>query len=169
MQKSTVTATAGYFAVAAFLLMRSLPLTGLGSSTAPSGFVLGMGLGFLLLVLAVLSWLDGQSLDSLVFFLVALMVLVPASLVSAGAVLWFVLVFLGMWMAARSGGAGMRFLFLLLLDLAFALMFLADVHLPAALARISADVAVLASFAALYYAVGVVVRDGCGKKCLPFV
>jgi hypothetical protein len=167
MQKSTVTATAGYFAVAAFLLLHALPLTGFGSSTAPSGFMLGMGLGFLLLVLAVLSWLDGQWLDSLVFFLVGLMVLVPASFASAGALLWYFVVFLGVWMAARS--TGMRFVFLLLLDLAFVLMFLAAIHLGSVLARISADVAVLASSAALYYAVGVVARDGCGKKCLPFV
>lgn len=168
MHKTTVTAVAGYFTVATFLLMRSLPLTGFAPSTLPGGFMLGMGVGLLLVVLAVLSWFADQGLDSLVFFLVGLMVLAPVTWLALGTVLWFFVIFLGMWMAARSAG-GMRFVFLLLLDLAFLLM-LASAGLSApALDRFGADIGVLASLAALYYAFGVALRDGCGKKCLPCV
>ncbi|MCL5798848.1 MAG: hypothetical protein M1574_01820 [Gammaproteobacteria bacterium] len=166
MNKTTVTAVAGYFTVATFLLMRSLPFTGLTVSSAPGGFMLGMGVGLVLVVLAVLSWLENQGLDGLTFFLVALMVVAPVSLVALGAVLWYFVVFLGLWMAARGAG-GMRFLFLLLLDIALALQFVAGVFGAAALDRIGAWVVVVASIAALYYALAVVLRDGCGKKCLP--
>jgi succinate-acetate transporter protein len=166
MNKTTVTAVAGYFTVATFLLMHSLPFTGLTVASAPGGFMLGMGVGLVLVVLAVLSWLENQGLDGLTFFLLALMVVAPVSLVALGAVLWYFVVFLGLWMAARSAG-GMRFLFLLLLDIALALQFVAGAFGVAVFSRIGAWVAVIASFAALYYATAVVLRDGCGKKCLP--
>lgn len=168
MNKTTVTSVAGYFTVALFLLLHSLPNTGFASITTPSTFVLGMGTGSVLIVLAVLSWLDNQPLDSVVFFLVGLMILTPVSLIAFGSVLWLFVIFLGLWMVARSHGV-MRFLFLLLLDLALLLMLLAGALGVPILDRIGAIIGMLASFAALYYALGVLTRDGCGKKCMPLV